>query len=639
MKGSKLLVVALLLSLSVLAVGQQAVPAGAQGGDGFTLTVLHTNDVHSRIDEFDKRGNTCDEDEKAEDACFGGVARRQTMINQIRAEMPNVILVDAGDQFQGTLFYTQYKGGAAQEMMNTLGYNAMAVGNHEFDDGPGTLGSFVRGVNFPVLSSNMDVSAEPELAGSIQPSTILDVNGEKVGVIGVTTVDTGILSSPGDNVAFNDAVASAQAAVDELTAQGVNKIIALTHIGYGPDQELAAALTGVDVIVGGHSHTLLSNTDEDAAGPYPTVVNAADGNPVLIVTNGAFAKSLGDLNVTFNADGVVTEYSGDPILLDSSVAQDPDIQARVEALAAPVKALTEQVIGQAAVDLDGDRTSCRFGECVMGNLITDAMLWQTQSEGTQIAIQNGGGIRASISAGDVTVGDVLTVLPFGNLISTFELSGADVVAALENGVSRAENPENEGTGRFPQVAGLRYTWSPDQPVGSRILSVEVKNPDGSYSPIDLTATYKVVSNDFMRNGGDGYEMFTTAANAYDFGAALDAAVQDYIAAFGPVAPELEGRITQGEGGGMMAGEMMAGEDKMMMGGAEYVTDGTCAEDYVVQADDWLSKVAEKFLGDVLAYPAIFDATNAAAAASDSYQTIADPNLIEVGQTLCIPAAK
>ncbi|RMF05581.1 MAG: multifunctional 2',3'-cyclic-nucleotide 2'-phosphodiesterase/5'-nucleotidase/3'-nucleotidase, partial [Chloroflexi bacterium] len=281
MKGSKLLVVALLLSLSVLAVGQQAVPAGAQGGDGFTLTVLHTNDVHSRIDEFDKRGNTCDEDEKAEDACFGGVARRQTMINQIRAEMPNVILVDAGDQFQGTLFYTQYKGGAAQEMMNTLGYNAMAVGNHEFDDGPGTLGSFVRGVNFPVLSSNMDVSAEPELAGSIQPSTILDVNGEKVGVIGVTTVDTGILSSPGDNVAFNDAVASAQAAVDELTAQGVNKIIALTHIGYGPDQELAAALTGVDVIVGGHSHTLLSNTDEDAAGPYPTVVNAADGNPVL----------------------------------------------------------------------------------------------------------------------------------------------------------------------------------------------------------------------------------------------------------------------------------------------------------------------------------------------------------------------
>jgi 5'-nucleotidase len=182
----------------------------------------------------------------------------------------------------------------------------------------------------------------------------------------------------------------------------------------------------------------------------------------------------------------------------------------------------------------------------MGNLITDAMLWETQGEGTQIAFQNGGGIRASIEAGDVTVGDVLTVLPFGNLISTFELTGAEVIEALENGVSRAENPENEGTGRFAQVAGLRYAWNSDQPVGERIVSVEVQNADGSYSPIDLAATYKVAANDFIRNGGDDYAVFEGARNVYDFGPSLDEAVQAYIAANSPVTPEIEGRITQSE---------------------------------------------------------------------------------------------
>jgi 5'-nucleotidase/UDP-sugar diphosphatase len=158
---------------------------------------------------------------------------------------------------------------------------------------------------------------------------------------------------------------------------------------------------------------------------------------------------------------------------------------------------------------------------------------------------NGGGIRASIAAGDVSLGDVLEVLPFGNMIATFELKGADVWAALENGVSRAENPENEGTGRFPQVAGLRFTWNPDLPVGSRVASVEVKNPDGSYSPIDLNATYKLAANDFMRGGGDDYSVFAEKAiNPYDFGPNLDEAVANYITAQSPVAPTVEGRIIQ-----------------------------------------------------------------------------------------------
>ncbi len=467
-----------------------ALPVNAQGGD-FELTVLHTNDVHARVDQFDSSGNTCDEDEQAEDGCFGGAARRKTMIDQIRAEGGNVVLLDAGDQFQGTLFYNQYRGGASEEMMNLLGYDAMAVGNHEFDDGPGTLGSFARGINFPLLSANIDVSAEPELVDAIQAYTILELGGEKIGVVGYTTEDAAILSSPGPNVKFNNIETSVQAVVDELTAQGVNKIIAVSHGGFARDRDVASMVTGLDVIVAGHSHTYLSNVDEEAEGPYPVVVSAPDGNPVLLVSDFTMAKYLGRLDVTFNADGIVSQYAGDPILLDSSVAQDEAVQARVDGLAVPLKELMSRVVGSAAVELDGDRTNCRFGECVMGNLIADAMLWQTKSEGVQVALQNGGGIRASIPAGNVTVGDILTVLPFGNLISTFEVTGAELMQALENGVSRAENSENEGTGRFPQVAGMRFSWNPALPAGSRIISAELLNADGSYSPLDMTATYNV----------------------------------------------------------------------------------------------------------------------------------------------------
>jgi len=435
-----------------------------------------------------------------------------------------------------------YKGAAAQEMMNRLGYDAMAVGNHEFDDGPSTLARFIDGANFPVLSANINASAEPALAGKIQPYAILEVDGERIGVVGYTTEDTVNTSSPGPNVTFNTIEAILPPVIDELEAMGINKIIALSHAGFGRDCQVASTVSGLDVIVGGHSHTLLSNTDPDAEGPYPVVVNASDGNPVLVITDFSWGKNLGRLNVTFNATGVVINYSGNPILLDGCVVKDPEIQARVMKLAEPLEELKAQVIGSTIVDTNA--TNCRFAECTMGDLVTDAMLWKTQNEGTQIALVQGGGIRASIPAGNVTVGDIRAVLPYGNLISTFELTGAEIVDALENGVSLADNPTVSGAGRFPQVSGMRYSWSPTLPVCARIISAEIRNPDGSYISIDLNATYKVASTGFLRKGGDGYAVFVGARNAYDFGPVLSDAVQDYIAAYSPVAPQIEGRITR-----------------------------------------------------------------------------------------------
>ena len=452
-----------------------------------------------------------------------------TAIKEARGRTNNSILVDGGDQFQGTLFYTYYKGKLAAEMMNKLGYDGMTVGNHEFDDGPEVLASFMESVNFPILMSNADVSNEPLLADTLAKSTVIERGGEKIGMIGLTPEDTDDLASPGDNVTFSDPVAAVQGEVDKLTAMGVNKIIVLSHSSYAVDQEVAANTTGVDVIVGGHSNTLLSNTIEGAAGPYPTMV----GNTAIVQAY-AYGKYLGELNVTFNDAGEIIETSGEPIVIDGTVEEDAETVARIAEMAAPLEEIRNKVVAESAAAIEGDRSVCRVMECEMGNLVADAMLDRVADQGVTIAIANSGGLRASIDAGEVTMGEVLTVLPFQNTLSTFEVTGEVIVAALENGVSEIE----EVAGRFPQVAGMTFTVDTGAEVGARISDVMVGG-----AAIDLAATYGVVSNNYVRNGGDGYKMFRDAANAYDFGPDLADVTAEYIAANGAYQPYTDGRIT------------------------------------------------------------------------------------------------
>jgi 5'-nucleotidase/UDP-sugar diphosphatase len=359
-------------------------------------------------------------------------------------------------------------------------------------------------------------------------------------VTGLIAPDTPTMSSPSADLVFSaDLVGSAQAAVDEMTAQGVNKIVLLTHIGFEADKVLAPQLSGVDIIIGGHSHTLISNLYAGAADAYPVEFQSTTGEPVVYVTAKSYNEFLGRLDVVFDANGVLTDWGGDVILLSQYVTPDPAMTTLVTTLAEPIQVLKDTVVGEAAVFLVGDRSVCRVEECNLGNLITDAIREQT---GADIAIENGGGIRADIEEGPVTLGQVLTVLPFGNLVSTFKLSGADVWAALENGVSQVE----DGAGRFPQVSGVRYTWDGSKDPGSRIVSVDVLNAEtGEYVPLDLEALYFVATNDFMRRGGDGYAMFAeNAIDPYDFGSPLDVVVAEYIMAYSPVAPEVEGRITR-----------------------------------------------------------------------------------------------
>ena len=501
--------------------------AGMAAAD-YSLTILHTNDFHARFEPISKYDGPCSSEDNGEGKCFGGTARLVTAIKDAKARSNNAILVDGGDQFQGTLFYTYYKGKLAAEMMNKLGYDGMTVGNHEFDDGPEVLASFMSAVNFPILMSNADVSGEPLLADTLAKSTVIERGGEKIGLIGLTPEDTHELASPGENITFSDPIPAVQGEVDRLTAEGVNKIIVLSHSGYATDLKVAAETTGVDVIVGGHSNTLLSNTSDRAAGPYPTMV----GNTAIVQAY-AYGKYLGELNVTFDDAGNVTEATGEPIVIDASIAEDEETVARIAEMAAPLEEIRNRVVAETAEAINGERDSCRAVECPMGNLVADAMLDRVKDQGIQVAIANGGGLRASIDAGEVTMGEVLTVLPFQNTLSTFQVSGEKLVMALENGASQIE----EGAGRFAQVSGISYTIDPKAEPGSRVSDVMVGG-----APIEMDKVYGVVSNNYVRNGGDGYAMFKDAENAYDFGPDLADVTAEFLAAKGPYQPYTDGRI-------------------------------------------------------------------------------------------------
>ncbi|MGC8905149.1 bifunctional metallophosphatase/5'-nucleotidase [Thermus sp.] len=505
----------------------------AQGS--FTLTLVHTNDTHAHLEPVELTLS-------GKKTPVGGVARRIALFDRLRASRRNLLFLDAGDVFQGTLYFNQYRGLADRYFMHRALYRVMALGNHEFDLGPGPLADFLKGARFKVVSANVDASQEPRLKGLFAPYAVVEVGGERVGVIGLTTPDTKEIANPGPTVAFLDPYESAQKAVYELLAKGVNKIVVLSHLGYAEDLKLARRLVGAQVIVGGHSHTLLGSFPHKElapAGPYPTVVKNPEGKDVLVVQAWEWGKVVGLLEVTFGAKGELLAYKGEALLMTPEAApEDFFAKEALLAYAQPVMALMSQVIAEAKVDLVGERAVVRRRESNLGNLIADGMLWKTKSAGTQIALQNGGGIRASIPKGPITVGKVYEVLPFGNTLVVMDLKGKEVLAALENGVSQWES----SAGRFLQVSGLRYAFDLARPAGSRVVRVEVRTEKG-YVPLDLEATYRVVVNNFIANGGDGFAVLKEARGyRVDTGFSDAESFMDYLKELKAVEAGLEGRI-------------------------------------------------------------------------------------------------
>jgi len=497
--------------------------------DGYELTILHTNDVHAHYDSFVPWGELLQ----------GGAARLKTLVDEIRDEEDDVLFLDAGDQFQGTLFFTVGGAEVVADVMNDLGYDAMCVGNHEFDAGPAVLADFIDAAGFPVLSANIDASADPDLSGRVYPYAVYDFDDASVGVFGLTTESTEYASSPGPSVRFLEVAAAARNTIAELTADGIDIIIALTHQGLAHDMAMANSVGGIDIVVGGHSHTLLG-LGESAEGPYPVVTMSASGEPVLIVTAAEWGKYLGRLDVSFTSDGLVSGFAGEPIFIDASIPEDERVVAILDRYRPAIDALMTQVVGETTVDLNGAREEVRVAETNLGNLICDAILWKTSGLGATIAIQNGGGIRASIPPGEITMGQVLEVLPYGNQITTVTITGGELLAAIENGVSGVE----EEAGSFPHVGGMRFSFDLGAEPGDRVEAVEVWD-DGteSYVPLDPGAVYTIATNNYLADGGDGYD-YSGASERYDSGWLLSDAFAEYLESVGPVAPDIEGRITQ-----------------------------------------------------------------------------------------------
>jgi len=492
------------------------------------LRLIHLNDLHSRHEPVAASGAACD---AARGPCFGGSARIAAAIAAARTEAPGGahLMLDAGDQFMGSLFYTRHRGATEAAVLNAQGCDAMAPGNHEFDHGPETLARFADAARFPLLSANIDAAAEPALAGRLRPWSAFARGGARVVVIGLTTPSTPTVSSPGPRLRFTDPAEAADRAIAEARRDGPATVVLLSHLGLPADLRLAQAVRGVDVIVGGHSHTLLGALP-GALGPAPTVVDGPD-RAVRIVQAGALGRYLGRLDLDVAADGRVLAHAGAVREMTMELPEDPAVARIVAGFAASLAEVRARVVGRLAAELP---LECRARECALGNLVADAML--AGAPGAEVALQNAGGLRAPLRAGEVTYGDVLTVLPFGNALATLALRGADLRAALENGLSQPM------AGRFPQVAGLRFAWDASAPAGQRLGPVEVRR-DGRWEALEPERVYRVVTNDFLRRGGDGYAVLRDAAlEAYDNGPLLEEVVAGFLAANSPVRAGVEGRI-------------------------------------------------------------------------------------------------
>lgn len=519
---------------------------GEAGAAAYTLTIYHTNDLHGRSNLYPQLVST---------------------LNELRETRGEGLLLDAGDVFSGTLYFTEFRGRDAVEFMNLMGYDAFAPGNHEFDLGDPERGhpelvSFLQAADFPILAANVDFSAEVgfdgmqrrEIAeapggGGIYDGIVLEHAGERIGIFGLTTEDTRQISSPGA-VRFEDYLERAREMVARFEAQGVDKIVALTHLGYdsdpsvGNDLLLARQVEGIDIIVGGHSHTRVE--------PPTLVTENLDGEamaPTVIGQAGEYGQYVGVMHVAFDAGGVVIEASGELVAVEE---REPDAEAArlLEPYTAAIEALRDERIGVRVANAlpnprhgAGDATSVRAGETGLGNLIADAQLAAARrvEPATVMAVQNSGGIREPLAAGEVSVGDLIVVQPFGNRLTLLELSGGELLEMFEASV---ESVPDESGGFLQVSSGVRLVYDSRRDPGERVVSLEIE-VDGRLEEVEAGATYVIATNSFTATGGDGH---AALAAAYEGGrgtivGATDwEMLRDFLEARGEVAYDVEGRL-------------------------------------------------------------------------------------------------
>ena len=554
MKNTKKLLSLLLVLCLVLSLSCTAFAAGeAKPLDGKTV-ILHSNDVHGAIDLY---------------------AAMASLKADYEAQGAEVILADAGDYSQGTVYVSVNKGADAVTMMNATGYDVATIGNHEFDYGYAQLAENMKAAKFKVLCADV-LGADGKTI--FDANTIIEKGGVKIGFFGLETPEAQTKANPKliEGLKFlagkdgKELYACAAAQVAALKEQGADIVVCLAHLGVDESSEpytsynLAKNVEGIDFIIDGHSHTVMT------AGPNKEAIQStgtAFANIGVITIDNATKKIVGNelkaiWHTEKNADGksvTVVDYK----------TRDEKVAAAAKAIIDPIDKAYGEKFAVSKVELNGAKApnGNRDSETNLGDLITDAMLWKIRTQATisvpaenVVAITNGGGIRATVKAGDITKKDINTVLPFGNTLAVVYVTGAELLEALE--ASTYCTPES--LGGFPQAAGVTFTVKTYEEYDANpepypkstyygpksIQRVTIDNVNGK--KFDLTATYAVVTNNFVAGGGDTYYAFAAATDQFDTGLPLDEVVMEYITqelkgVIGESYAEPAGRITVDQG--------------------------------------------------------------------------------------------
>lgn len=479
--------------------------AFAEAGDK-TIRLVHLNDIHARVAENEREGAM-------------GFAKLKTVLDGLKKENPNTLVISAGDTFHGTTEVNVSQGEAMTKFMNMAGFDLMVPGNHDFNFGYERLLELKDMCNFPIITANVyEKSGETKF----DAYTIKEVDGIKLGIFGLTTEETAFKTHPDNvkNVDFKDPVEEAKKAVEALKNEKVDLIVGVTHMGVEgttktTTEELIKKVDGIDLVIDGHSH---EETNEKI-------------NNTLLVQAGSYTKNVGVLDLKFKDNKLVE--SKEKLIKYEEVKElegDKEVAKALEDLKEANKEILGVVVGETKVDLDGERGDVRTKETNLGNLVADIMMASANGD---IAFTNGGGIRTSKPAGKLTKGDIIEIVPFTNTLAVIEVTGQELLEGLERGVD--SYPEEAG--HFPQVSGIKYSFNPNKPVGSRVLGVEVKG-----EKLDLNKKYRLITNDFIAAGGDGYTMFE-GKPFLEEGALLSDMFIAYLEKNKLIEPKLEGRVT------------------------------------------------------------------------------------------------
>lgn len=554
------------------------------------ITIFHTNDLHGRIQESSSEI---------------GYAKIAGLVNNFRQNNPNTLLLDAGDTLHGLSIATLEKGESVIKAMNALKYDAMTPGNHDFNYGYERLLELREKSNFPFISANIKTEKGENL---LDEYIIKEIDGIKVGIFGLSTPETTYKTNPKnvEGLVFEDPSEIAAKMVEKLKEEKADVIIALGHLGIDEESvdtsiKVVEEVKGIDIFIDGHSHS--------------TFEEGLLVGDTLIASTGDYGKNIGVVEISI-LEGKIVDKSASLVSKKDfeEVAPEEEVKNLIESIAEGQNEILSEVIGEAKVRLDGERELSRVKETNLGNLVGDIFLHWTDAD---IALVNGGGIRASIEAGNITTGDVVTVFPFGNTLVVKKLDGAAIKAALEHGTKSYP----ELAGGFPHVAGMKYAIDLSKPVGDRVVDITVNG-----APLDLNKKYTMATNDFIAAGGDGYTMIAAGELVKEM-MTMDEAVVNYIKEKQVIETKLEGRI--------LVKEVEEPKEEVKEEVVKPVVKEEVKEEavkpvvkeaivYIVKPGDWLSKIAIKY--------------NTTWQKLQQVNNIKNADLIFPGQKIIIPAS-